>query len=100
MRSCSRPGYEVCGVSIRGHVDVVRGEKAAALVERVHRRYVTEAGEALPQASAFLASDDAALRLLPETAVTWDERASAAAVALREAGAALPLEPTSARVVL
>ena len=93
----SRPGFEVCGASIRGRVEIVRGEEAAPLVERVHRRYVTEAGERLPAAAEFLASDDVALRLVPEAAVTWDERDSPAATALRAAGAALPLEPTEPR---
>lgn len=93
----SRPGFEVCGASIRGRVEIVHGEAAAALVERVHRRYVTEAGEKLPAAAEFLGSDDVALRLVPEAAVTWDERKSPAAEALRAAGAALPLEPTAPR---
>ncbi len=93
----SRPGFEVCGVSIRGRAQIVRGEAAVPLVEQVHRRYVTEAGETLPEAAEFLASDDVALRLVPDAAVTWDERGSAASGALRAAGAALPLEPTEPR---
>lgn len=93
----SRPGFEVCGASLRGRVEVVRGAGAAPLVDRVHRRYVSEEGERLPDAAEFLASDDAALRFRPEAAVTWDERGSPAAAALREAGAALPLEPTGPR---
>jgi len=93
----SRPGFEVCGASIRGRVEIVRGEAAAPLVERVHRRYVTEAGERLPEAAEFLASDDVALRLVPEAAVTWDERGGPASETLRAAGAALPLEPTDPR---
>jgi len=89
----SRPGFEVCGAAIAGRVELVRGTEAAALVELVHRRYVTAVGGALPA----LASDDVALMLSPEWAFTWDERGSAAAAALRETGAALPLEPTSPR---
>ena len=81
----SRPGFEVCGASIRGRVELV------------HRRYVTPAGERLPAAGVFLASDDIAVRLLPDSAVTWDERASPAARELRAADAALPLEPTAPR---
>jgi PPOX class probable F420-dependent enzyme len=93
----SRPGFEVCGASIRGHVELVEGDAATPLVELVHRRYVTPAGERLPAAGVFLASDDIAVRLLPGFAVTWDERASLAARELRLAGAALPLEPTAPR---
>jgi PPOX class probable F420-dependent enzyme len=91
----SRPGFDVCGASIRGHVELVEGEAATPFVELVHRRYVTPEGELLPAAGSFLASDDIAVRLLPGSAVTWDERASLAARELRLAGAALPLEPTA-----
>jgi len=93
----SRPGFEVCGASIRGRVELVVGDAATPLVELVHRRYVTPAGERLPAAGVFLASDDIAVRLLPDSAVTWDERASPAARELRAADAALPLEPTAPR---
>ena len=93
----SRPGAEVCGASIKGRVELVRGAAAKPLVERVQRRFVSEPGLALPVVRAFLSSDDVALRLVPEAAVTWDERGSAAARALRETGTALPLEPTTAR---
>jgi PPOX class probable F420-dependent enzyme len=93
----SRPGFEVCGASIRGRVELVEGTDATALVELVHRRYVTPVGESLPATAAFLASDDIVGRLLPESVVTWDERASTAASELRLAGAALPLAPTSPR---
>jgi PPOX class probable F420-dependent enzyme len=93
----SRPGAEVCGASMRGRVELVRGEFARPLVERVHRRYVTDSGLRLAQVHDLLASDDVALRFVPEAAVTWDERPSAAARALRTANAALPLEPTTPR---
>ena len=93
----SRPGTEICGVSLRGRVELVRGSGAASLVAAVHRRYIAPAGLALPAVKEFLASDDVALRLVPESAFTWDERSSPATAALREAGAALPLEPTSPR---
>jgi PPOX class probable F420-dependent enzyme len=91
----SRPGFEVCGCTIRGRVAIVRGEAAAPLVDLVHRRYVAPEGLALPALRAFLDSDDTALRFLPERALTWDERGSAEALALRAAGAALPLQPVT-----
>jgi PPOX class probable F420-dependent enzyme len=93
----SRPGFEVCGASIRGRVELVEGDAAKPLVELVHQRYVTPAGERLPSAGEFLSSDDIAVRLLPAVAVTWDERASPAARDLSAANAALPLEPTMPR---
>jgi len=93
----SRPGFEVCGVSIAGRVEIVRGAEAQPFVERVHRRYVEGTSEALPSVREFLASDDVALCLVPEAALTWDERAGEAAEALRRAGGALPLVPTAPR---
>jgi PPOX class probable F420-dependent enzyme len=93
----SRPGTEVCGASIRGRVGVVHGPNAAALVELVHRRYLTAAAEELPEVAAFLAYDDVALVLTPESAWTWDERRNPATAALRRSGGALPLETAAPR---
>ena len=91
----SRPGAEICGMSMRGRVELVRGAEAKPLIERVHRRYVSGRGLALPEVREFLSSDDVGLRFVPTTAVTWDERTSAATLALRKSGGALPLEPTT-----
>jgi PPOX class probable F420-dependent enzyme len=93
----SRPGTEVCGASLRGSVEIVRGPAAAPLVDLVHRRYLIGGGEGLPDVCAFLAYDDVALVLRPEHAWTWDERGSPATTALRSSGGALPLEPTDPR---
>jgi PPOX class probable F420-dependent enzyme len=93
----SRSGCEICGVSLRGAVEVVVGDDASPLVELVHRRYVEPAALRLPAVRAFLAGDDVALRFLPEQAFTWDERENEATQALRRAGGALPLVPTSPR---
>jgi hypothetical protein len=87
----------VCGVSLRGRVALVLGEDARPLVQRVHRRYVEAEGLRLPEVERFLAFDDVALRFCPEAAVTWDERGSDAAGALRTSGLALPIEPTAPR---
>lgn len=94
----SRPGAEVCGASLRGRVELVTGDVAVPLVKRVHRRYVEPEGLQLPEVEAFLRFDDVALRFHPETAVTWDERASDASRALRQSGLARPIEPTKPRV--
>jgi hypothetical protein len=93
----SRPGFEVCGASIRGRVEIVRGDAARPLIEQVHRRYVSEEGLALPEAREFLAGDDVALVMRLDAAVTWDERANPAAAALAAVSGALPLEPTTPR---
>jgi PPOX class probable F420-dependent enzyme len=93
----SRPGYEVCGTSIAGTVEIVRAAAARPLVELVHARYL--AAESADDASvrAFLDSDDVALRLTPRSSVTWDERGSEAAEVVRARGWALPLVSTDPR---
>jgi len=93
----SRPGAEVCGVSMRGTAELIRGDEAVPLVARVHRRYVQPDGLRMPEVEAFLSLDDVAIRFRAEVAVTWDERGSDAARRLRESRLAHPLEPTSPR---
>jgi hypothetical protein len=93
----SRPGFEVCGASLRGRTEVVRLPEARELVDLVHRRYVDETAETDPDVAEFLESDDVALRFRPESAITWDERGSPASARLRELGGARPLLPTSPR---
>ena len=93
----SRPGFEVCGVSLTGRAEVVVGDEARRFVELVHRRYVSADGEEHESVREFLGSDDVAIRFTPEAALTWDERPSAASAALRESGGALPLVPTDPR---
>jgi hypothetical protein len=93
----SRPGFEVCGVSMTGHVEVVRGDGAQELVDRVHARYVDPTAADDPEVELFLSSDDVALRFLPHAALTWDERGSGARAALRARGGARPLAPTDPR---
>jgi PPOX class probable F420-dependent enzyme len=93
----SRSGYEVCGTSIAGTVAVVPPDRASALVELVHDRYVSAEGAADPAVKAYLESDDAALRFRPASALTWDDRQSDAALALRSRGGARPLVPTDPR---
>jgi PPOX class probable F420-dependent enzyme len=93
----SRPGFEVCGVSFAGAADVVTGEEARPLVDLVHGRYVNASAPTGDAVREFLDSDDVAIRFRPRTALTWDERSSAAARQLRESGGALPLVPTDPR---
>jgi PPOX class probable F420-dependent enzyme len=93
----SRPGYEVCGASIAGTIEIVRGVAATPLVARVHERYL--APEALTDGAVqgFLASDDVALRFAPASALTWDERGSDASRIVRSRGWGLPLVTTEPR---
>jgi PPOX class probable F420-dependent enzyme len=91
----SRPGYEVCGASIAGIVEIVR---AQPLVDRVHERYLLPQAASDPTVDAFRTLDDVALRLTPTASVTWDERGSEAAEIVRARGWALPLVPTDPRL--
>jgi PPOX class probable F420-dependent enzyme len=94
----SRPGFEVCGVSLVGRAEIVRPPNAAELVSRVHRRYVRDRGLQLEPVRQLLDSDDVAIRFRPERALSWDERPSDAARALVTSGQFEPLEPTSPRL--
>jgi PPOX class probable F420-dependent enzyme len=93
----SRPGYEVCGVSIVGTVEIVRAAAARPLVELVHWRYLAAESADDESVRAFLDSDDVALRLTPTSSVTWDERGSDASQVVRARGWALPLLATEPR---
>jgi PPOX class probable F420-dependent enzyme len=93
----SRPGYEICGASITGTVEIIRGARAEPLVALVHERYLAPEALADPMVGGFLASDDVVLRLEPTSALTWDERGSDAAHVVRERGWALPLVSTDPR---
>jgi PPOX class probable F420-dependent enzyme len=93
----SRPGFEVCGASLRGRAEVVAGRLAKPLIESVHTRYVTAVGLELGEAQEFLSGDDVALVFRPEAASTWDERTNPATVALRQVDGSLPLLPTTPR---
>jgi PPOX class probable F420-dependent enzyme len=93
----SRPGFEVCGISLAGRAEVLVGDEARRFVDVVHRRYVAPAAEEDESVREFLESDDVAIRFTPETALTWDERGSAGSEALRATGGALPLVPTDPR---
>ena len=93
----SRPGFEVCGTSIAGRVEIVQGLEARGLVDRVHGRYVAGGADEDPAVREFFDSDDVALRLRPLTALTWDERGSPASEALRARREALPLVSTAPR---
>ena len=80
-----------------GVVEIVRGREARELVDRVHARYVDPAVWKDSEIAPFLDSDDIALRFHPLSALTWDERGSAANAALRAQGGAHPLLSTQPR---
>jgi PPOX class probable F420-dependent enzyme len=93
----SRPGYEVCGASIVGSVEIVRSPAAQELIDRVHDRYVATEAADDPTVLSFLESDDVALRFTPSSAFTWDHRASEGSRILRSHDWARPLVTTEPR---
>jgi hypothetical protein len=93
----SRPGYEVCGTSIAGTVEIVRPPHAQELVDDVHARYLLPDAATDPRVAGYLDSDDVALRLTPRSSVVWDVRGSEASEVVRANGWALPLQTTEPR---
>jgi len=66
-------GTRLCGVAATGAVEVVEGDEAVELNNRIHRRYVTDQGMRDPGLGGLLAvGDDVTLRLVPEDWQTWD----------------------------
>ncbi len=66
-------GAVLAGVRASGPIEVLRGETALGLNERIHRRFVTDAGMADPTLGGLLhQGDDVTLRLVPERWQSWD----------------------------
>jgi PPOX class probable F420-dependent enzyme len=86
----SRGGVDVRGLTLVGQARIVGGDEALRLNERIHGKYVTARGLALPAVADFLAGDDVTLRFLPERASWWDETATDAARELRASGEFAP----------
>lgn len=79
-------GVDVRGLTIYGRAEIVRGEEAIAINERIHLEYVSATGLAIPSVADVLGADDVTLRIVPERAAAFDETASRAARELRESG--------------
>ena len=79
-------GVDVRGLTIYGRADLLRDEQAIGLCERIHLKYVTAEGLAIPAVADFLGADDVTLLIVPERAIAFDESASTAAAELRESG--------------
>ena len=66
-------GGTLRGAAARGRFEVLDGAEALALNERLHRRYVTDAGMADPDlGGALTGADDVTLKLIPEAWTEWD----------------------------
>jgi len=77
-------------------VEVMKGDRSKEMNERIHRRYMSEAGVADPRAGGMLASmDDITLKLTPTSWYGWDMSMLDAAMfggAMSTPGYVLPLD--------
>lgn len=87
----SRAGFDVCGIMLKGRVQIVRPPSSRELNRLIHLKYVTEKGLALPAVREYLDTDDVTIRFRPASASSWDARETAYGRALRESGEYLPL---------
>jgi nitroimidazol reductase NimA-like FMN-containing flavoprotein (pyridoxamine 5'-phosphate oxidase superfamily) len=71
MVQFARGGPNVCGVMIRGPVEVVSGDEARQLNRSIHLRYVTAKGLRQRAVANLLNGDDMTLRLLIQDVVSW-----------------------------
>lgn len=66
-------GAALAGVAAAGATDILSGQEALELNDRIHRRYVTPAGMDDPHLGSLLRSgDDVTLRLVPDRWHRWD----------------------------
>lgn len=82
----SRGGFDLRGLTIVGHAEIIESPRSLELNRMVHRKYVTERGLALPPVHTYLATDDITIRIVPEKASSWDLRATEQGRALIESG--------------
>ncbi|MGH9792202.1 MAG: TIGR03618 family F420-dependent PPOX class oxidoreductase [Candidatus Acidiferrales bacterium] len=69
----TREGGADRGVTAMGRAELVSGDEAHAINERIHRRYLSEAALADPQIGpGFAAFDDVTIRITPREWLWWD----------------------------
>jgi nitroimidazol reductase NimA-like FMN-containing flavoprotein (pyridoxamine 5'-phosphate oxidase superfamily) len=89
----SRSGLDLCGVQIKGAVELLDGDAARALNRSIHERYVDPAGLADEAVAAYLtAGDDITIRLSIERVTSFSLADGAAGRALAASGAVYPLD--------
>jgi nitroimidazol reductase NimA-like FMN-containing flavoprotein (pyridoxamine 5'-phosphate oxidase superfamily) len=68
-----RSSYAEAGLTASGEAEIISGDEAARIVQRVHQKYLTSQALADPQVGpAFAAMDDMAVRLKPAKWISWD----------------------------
>jgi PPOX class probable F420-dependent enzyme len=88
----SRGGLDLRGVTLVCRAQIARGNDARDVNRRIHLRYLTERGRALPAVDDYLSTDDVTLELAPIRVSSWDLRSTAAGRALIETREFRPLD--------
>lgn len=93
----SRGALDVRGITLSGRAEIVRGASAAETNDRIHGKYLTEAGLRLGPVAEALAHDDVTLRFVAERGSMWDLRGYDASRVVLERGEFEPLVPVHSR---
>ncbi len=68
-----RESYREAGVTACGHAEVISGEAAANIVQRIHQKYMTQDALEDPLIGpVFDAIDDIAVRIRATKWISWD----------------------------
>lgn len=68
-----REHYREAGLTAIGNAEILSGEAASPVVERLHRKYLTDSALEDPGVGpVFAAVDDIAVRLQPARWIAWD----------------------------
>lgn len=93
----SRAAGKESGMSACGHAELLRGEAAAPLAQRINEKYLTQAALEHPVLGpAFIEMSDLVIRLVPERWVSWDMEALGAELLGPDADETLYFRPTLA----
>jgi Pyridoxamine 5'-phosphate oxidase len=82
----SRGGFDLRGITLVGHAEIVEPPQALELNRRIHAKYVTAPGLALEPVKGYLASDDITIRIVPAKVSSWDLRSTEQGAALLASG--------------
>ena len=82
----SRGGFDLRGVTIVGHAELVEPPESLNLNAEIHRKYVTERGLSFDAVQSYLAGDDVTIRVAPKKVSSWNLRDTTQGRALAESG--------------
>ena len=69
----ARVNYAECGLTAIGTAEIIKGDPAVPIVERLHKKYLSEPALADPAVGpVFAAMDDWAVKLKPGRWISWD----------------------------